>query len=89
MWLDFAEDQATRRKQVFMQDWVDKLDDSLRFNDRAVLDNAGRVSKKQAETQASLECEQFSEARRALKEVEAEKDYLNQLTDAVKLKDKK
>ena len=46
MWLDFAEDQAARRKQVFMQDWADKLDDFLRFNDRAVLSNAGRVSKK-------------------------------------------
>lgn len=26
MWLDFAEDQARRRQQVFMQDWQDKLD---------------------------------------------------------------
>jgi hypothetical protein len=41
MWLDFAEDQATRRKQVFMQDWSDKLDEFLRFNDRSVLSNAG------------------------------------------------
>lgn len=85
MWLDFAEDQATRRKQVFMQDWADKLDDFLRFNDRAVLNNAGRVSKKQAEAKASLEYEQFAETRRALKEATAEKDYLSQLTDVIKL----
>lgn len=26
MWLDFAEDQALRRKQVFLQDWDTKLD---------------------------------------------------------------
>jgi hypothetical protein len=89
MWLDFAEDQATRRKQVFMQDWADKLDDFLRFNDRAVLNNAGSVSKKQAEAKASLEYEQFAETRRALKETAAEKDYLSQLTDVIKLNDKK
>lgn len=89
MWLDFAEDQATRRKQVFMQDWTDKLDDFLRFNDRAVLNNAGRVSKKQADAKATLEYDKFAESRRELKEVEAEKDYLSQLTNAVKLNDKK
>jgi len=88
MWLDFAEDQATRRKQVFMQDWADKLDDFLRFNDRAVLNNAGRVSKKQADAKASLEYEQFAQKRRVTKEAEAEKDYLSQLTDAAKLGDK-
>ncbi|MCB5208001.1 virulence RhuM family protein [Methylovorus mays] len=88
MWLDFAEDQATRRKQVFMQDWSDKLDDFLRFNDRAVLNNAGRVSKKQAEAKATLEYDKFAESRRALKEKQAEADYFNQLADVAK-KDKK
>ncbi|MFZ3086877.1 MAG: virulence RhuM family protein [Methylotenera sp.] len=88
MWLDFAEDQATRRKQVFMQDWVDKLDDFLHFNDRAVLNNAGRVSKKQAETQASLEYDKFAETRRAIKEKQAETDYFNQLSQVAK-EDKK
>ena len=37
MWLDFAEDQARRRKQVFLKDWEIKLDEFLRFNERAVL----------------------------------------------------
>lgn len=34
MWLDFAEDQATRRKEVFLKDWTEKLDAFLSFNDR-------------------------------------------------------
>lgn len=88
MWLDFAEDQATRRKQVFMQDWVDKLDDFLRFNDRAILNNAGHVSKKQAEAKAALEYDKFSETRRGLKDKQAEADYFNQLTEVAK-EDKK
>jgi len=41
MWLDFAEDQAKRRKQIFMSDWERKLDEFLRFNERKVLSNAG------------------------------------------------
>lgn len=52
MWLDFAEDQATRRKQVFMRDWQSKLDDFLRFNERDVLAGAGKVSKKVADEKA-------------------------------------
>jgi hypothetical protein len=79
MWLDFAEDQATRRKQVFMQDWANKLDDFLKFNDRVVLNNAGNVSKKQADAKAGAEFEKFAETRRALKEKQAETDYFKQL----------
>jgi hypothetical protein len=37
MFLDFAEDQARRRKQIFLQDWRLKLDEFLRFNERGVL----------------------------------------------------
>lgn len=46
MWLDFAEDQARRRQQVFLHDWQVKLDQFLQFNDRDVLHGAGKVSKK-------------------------------------------
>ena len=44
MWLDFAEDEARRRKQVFLKDWETKLKEFLLFNDRAVLSNAGKIS---------------------------------------------
>ena len=47
MWLDFAEDQARRRKQIFLKDWEKRLDEFLRFNDRRVLpEGAGIVSSK-------------------------------------------
>ena len=49
MWLDFAEDQARRRQQVFLRDWQDKLDQFLQFNDREVLQGAGKVSQKMAD----------------------------------------
>lgn len=88
MWLDYAEDQAKRRKQVFMQDWTEKLDEFLRFNERAVLTGAGGISKKQADAKAGVEFEKFEAVRRIAKENKAEVDYFDQLSDLAK-QDKK
>ena len=74
MWLDFAEDQATRKKQVFLQDWSDKLDQFLQFNDRDVLQGAGKVSKKQADAKAETEYERHAATQRQLKEQQGESD---------------
>lgn len=84
MWLDFAEDQAARRKQVFMKDWEQKLDDFLAFNDRNVLLHAGKISKQAAESHAKAEFDQFAKQRRAQKESVAEADHVKQLEAAVK-----
>jgi hypothetical protein len=70
MWLDFAEDQARRRKEVFLKDWAEKLDAFLKFNERDVLDGAGRMSKKQADAHAEAQYEAFAAQRRALLEAE-------------------
>ena len=70
MWLDFAEDQATRRKEVFLKDWAEKLDAFLSFNERQVLVGAGKVSHKQAVAHAQSEYEQFAAQRRAALEAE-------------------
>lgn len=74
MWLDFAEDQASRRKQVFLKDWQEKLDQFLQFNDRDVLVGAGQISKQQADEKASEEYTRFAEQRRQLKEQSGEQD---------------
>lgn len=74
MWLDFAEDQAERKKQVFLRDWVEKLDQFLQFNEREVLQGAGKISKKQAEQKALVEYERFQAAQRVLKEQQGEQD---------------
>ncbi len=84
MWLDFAEDQARRRKQVFMKDWEAKLDDFLRFNDRSVLPNAGKMTKQDADKHAAAEFGRYSKNRRRDKEIDAEHDHLKQLEAAAK-----
>ena len=85
MWLDFAEDQATRRQQVFMRDWQIKLDEFLRFNDRDVLVNSGKVSKEMAHEKAHLEYEKFAAVRRELKELQGESELIKQLEASAKL----
>jgi len=84
MWLDFAEDQARRRKQVFLKDWETKLNDFLRFNDRAVLGGKGRVTKADADARAEAEYAEFAARRRALLEAEGEREQLRSLEDAAR-----
>jgi hypothetical protein len=84
MWLDFAEDQARRRKEVFLKDWTERLDAFLKFNERSVLDSAGRVSKKQADAQAQSEYEQFAAQRRAFLESQGAEVNLRALEAAAK-----
>lgn len=78
MWLDFAEDQASRKKQFFLKDWEEKLDDFLAFNDRQVLKDQGSISKKQADEKAYLEYDKFTQIRRLEKEKLGE-DYVEVL----------
>ncbi|MEP6494788.1 MAG: virulence RhuM family protein [bacterium] len=84
MWLDFAEDQARRRKQVFLRDWESRLNEFLRFNERAVLANKGGVSKVDADAHAEAEYQAFAARRRAMLEAEGERDQQHALDQAAK-----
>ena len=59
MYLDYAEDQAKRHRQIFMRDWRKKLDAFLRFNERDILTHAGKVSKAVADQLALDQYEIF------------------------------
>lgn len=84
MWLDFAEDQARRRKQVFLKDWETKLNEFLRFNDREVLEGKGRVNKADADRRAEATYEEFAARRRVLAEAEAKRAQRRALEEAAK-----
>jgi len=84
MWLDYAEDQAIRRKQVFLRDWETKLNEFLAFNERRVLPNAGKVSKADADARAEAEYEEFTARRRAFIEAEAEHSAIRALENKAK-----
>ena len=79
MFLDFAEDQARRRKQIFLQNWVTRLHDFLRLNERPILTDAGQVSRSQADEKAAREYDEFAARRRERIEAIGEADALKAL----------
>ncbi|KAF0242473.1 MAG: hypothetical protein FD180_3888 [Planctomycetota bacterium] len=84
MFLDFAEDQARRRKQIFLENWRTRLDDFLRLNERAILPDAGKVTREKADSIAEQEYDRFAARRRAGLEDAAEADSLKRLEDEMK-----
>lgn len=79
MFLDFAEDQARRRKQIFLRDWQSRLDDFLKFNERPVLPNAGAVTREEADRRAHDEYARFEGRRRLAAESAGEAETMKQL----------
>jgi hypothetical protein len=59
MYLDYAEMQAKRGILMRMKDWVSKLDAFLKFNEREILGDAGRVSHEVSEALALGEYEKY------------------------------
>ncbi len=55
----FAENQALRRIPMNMADWITKLHGFLTLNDRDILQDAGKVSRKDADAKALAEFEKF------------------------------
>ncbi|WP_221028726.1 virulence RhuM family protein [Actomonas aquatica] len=84
MFLDFAEDQARRKKQIFLQNWITRLHDFLNLNERAILPDAGKIKREQAHRLAEEEYERFAARRREELEAQGEADLLELLDAEVK-----
>jgi len=59
MYLDYAEDQAEGKIPMTMQDWKEKLDVFLKFNNKELLDNPWKVSAEIAKSFAESEFEKY------------------------------
>jgi hypothetical protein len=75
MWLDYAEDQAKRRKPVYMKDWQMKLDSFLQFNQRAILEHSGKISMEDAKRLALEQYQTFNQRRIEEEDALAEKEF--------------
>ncbi|WP_262121032.1 virulence RhuM family protein [Anaerococcus sp. Marseille-Q5996] len=71
-YFDFAEIQAMKRKPMYMQDYIDHLDLILSSTGEKILDNAGKVSQKQALAKAEEEYKKYKK----LEVASVEKEYL-------------
>ena len=77
MYLDYAEDQAERHIPMTMEDWKNRLDIFLKFNERDILDNPGKVSHKVAESFALSEFEKYRVVQDRLFESDFDKFLLD------------
>lgn len=82
MYLDYAESQAERQNAMTMEDWIEKLDGFLEFNDYEILQDAGKVSAKVAKKLAEIEYEKF----RPIQDKAFESDFDKLVEEAKKKK---
>ena len=76
MYLDYAEMQAARGREMTMKDWIEKLNAFLRFSEHEILTNAGKISHEVAET---LALEEYGKYR-----VIQDKNYVSDFDREVK-----
>ncbi|MDD2509914.1 MAG: virulence RhuM family protein [Syntrophomonas sp.] len=63
MYLDYAEDMARQQIPMYMKDWVEALDNFLKFNRRELLTHAGKISRELAEKKAHEQYEIYNQHR--------------------------
>ena len=80
-YLDFAERQAEREKTMTMADWIKHVDNILQATGENILENAGKVSRKQMEKKVDEEYKKYSD--HTLTSVD--KDYLEEIKNIEKI----
>jgi hypothetical protein len=63
MYLDYAEMQAKNGKVMYMENWIERLDGFLQFNEQAILKNAGKISHDLAIEKAENEFEKYRQTQ--------------------------
>ena len=87
-YLEFAELQAIRQNPMTMKDWIAKLDDFIKMTGSELLQNAGKISKLEAENKALAEYTKYKETiKNELSEVE--KHFLESIKETQKQIEKK
>ena len=74
MYLDYAEDQAEQGIVMTMKDWVEKLNAFLKFNQKDILENSGKVSAAIAKAFAENEYEKYKPIQNRLFESDFDKE---------------
>ena len=88
MYLDYAEDQARRRKPLYMRDWREKIDAFLKFNERAILKDAGKASMEVAKALALEEYQKFNR-HRLVEEAAKEEEEFEKVARQLERKDRR
>lgn len=84
MYLDYAERQARQRKTVTMEQWSEKLDAFLSFNEHEILTHAGKVKAEVAKEIAEQRYEHFDQKRKTEEALAADREDLQTLEEIEK-----
>jgi len=84
MYLDYAELQARQRKTVTMEQWADKLDGFLEFNEQDLLTHAGKVKAEIASKLATEHYEEFNQKRKKAEALATDEADFKQLEEIEK-----
>ena len=71
MFLDYSENLAKKGKKMSMDDWKEKLDVFLKFNEYEVLKNYGSIKKQTADSLVKIEYDKF----RPIQDIEYKSDF--------------
>ena len=64
--LAYAELQAVEKRPMYMQQWVTKLDEFLRFNEKEILQHKGKVSRQDMEAKVRDELQRYHDLQKNL-----------------------
>ena len=81
MYLDYAERQARQRKTVTMEQWADKLDAFLEFNEQELLTHAGKVKAEVAKKIAEERYYEFEKKRKTSEAIAADEEDIKELEE--------
>ena len=80
--LNYAQDQAERRKVVHMSDWLTKADQFIEFNDYEPLNDHGRIARKDADKLAEDRYGLYDQGRKEIEFREADRSLVEALQEA-------
>ena len=81
MYLDYAERQARLRKTVTMEQWTEKLDTFLVFNEHQLLTHADRIKAEVAKTLAQQRYDDFDKKRKRVEIIAANEEDIKELEE--------
>ena len=84
MYLDYEEDQASRRSPVTMAQWANKLNAFLSFNERDLLTHAGKIKMEVAQKLAAERYEAFDAKRKQAEALRADEEDIAALEQIAK-----
>jgi len=77
-YLELAELQALKRNPMYMQDWIERLDDFLKMTGNDILQHAGTISHERALKRANAEYQKYKELTKN-ELSEAEKHFIKHI----------